>query len=78
MRIFHVEKSYEACKVACYFIRNRIGFHPSYTWPDRQKGSARFTFRLVKHIADNPTEMDLFANYLATEGILVNVDKYAY
>lgn len=69
MRIFHVTNAESARKIAGYFITNRIVFHPSYTWPDKIKGPPRFTFRLVRHIADNDVEMDLLSRFLDSESI---------
>ena len=71
MRIFYVTNSDHAKAIASYFIGNRIVFHPSYTWPDKIKGPPQFQFRLMRHTADNETEMDLLTRFLEREGITV-------
>lgn len=76
MRIFHVFKVDHAVRIAEYFIRNRIVFYPSYTWPDKIKGPARFTFRLVRHVADNAVEMELLVRFLEKEGIIITKDDF--
>lgn len=78
MRIFHVTKADHAVRIAEYFIRNRIVFYPSYTWPDKIKGPARFTFRLVRHVADNAVEMELLIRFLEKEGIMINREEESH
>lgn len=75
MRIFHVTNVNHAVRIAEYLIRNRIVFHPAYTWPDKIKGPARFTFRLVRHVADNAVEMELLVRFLEKEGIMISKEE---